>query len=160
MKIGTKITFSFLLIVGLIVGIISVIISIQILSAMESQAYDNIKNINSIKAAHIETFLNSEKEIISSLAASSVFRQFLKTPVSSPDYNNQKEISTQKLFRSVGGVAQIKDITIVGADGKMLISTDPERFNGDYSKDPCFIAGSKDIYIEDPEVGTEGKIQF
>ena len=58
---------------------------------MESQAYENIKNINSIKGAHIETFLNSEKEVVSALASSSVFRQFLKTPISSSDYQNQKD---------------------------------------------------------------------
>jgi len=151
MKIKTKINIILIggfLIIGLIVA---GVIYFYGGSKLTAQGITAISGLTEVKAAQIRTFLNGEKEVALSLASSSVFRQFLKTPKNSPDYQNQKEVSAQRVNRSMGTVGQIKNITIIGSNGEALITTNPERFKGDFSKDLCFVEGKKGVYIENIE---------
>jgi PAS domain S-box-containing protein len=148
MKIRTKVNL--VMLVGFLSMALTMAVSVNYLGGRQlSQQGENfIGKLNDAKAHEIRTFLKSEQEVILSLSASSVFRDFLKTPESSVLYQAEKAISKTRLNRSIGSVTQIEELFLLDNKGKVVASTKPENDGKDKSQDAYFIYGQKDVFIK------------
>jgi len=149
-KIGSKIIliFSGLFIIVLIVE--GFIINGLVGRYLKNNYYEQIKSINISKNEQIRTFLRSEKEVVSILAASTIFRDFLSLSLQSDNYLFERERTFQRLNRSIGSVQQITELFILDKNGKIVISTDKTKEGQDKSGDLYFLEGQKDIFIKSP----------
>lgn len=142
------ISFSSLFIIAMfLAGLIIISLSQQ---TFEKNYYSQISNINGTKFEQINTFLNSEKEIVLILAASTVFRDFLNLLPTTNNYLIEKERTVQRLNRSLQSVKQITEIFIIDKEGKIIVSTDKTQEGQDKSKDFYFLEGQKKVFIKSP----------
>lgn len=148
MKIRTKINLvliiGFLIIILALGGVIGFVSSSQLRKLGE----ESISEINNAKAHEIITFLNGEKEVILSLSASTVFRDFLKLSEGSSQYNTEKIRTEQRLVRSIGSVTQIQELFILDKNGKIVASSSLSNYGDDKSEDLYFVEGKKGAYIK------------
>lgn len=149
MKIRNKINLTFFLLFIIIIissGIITGTLSSRTLT---NQSYENIKLINSSKAKTVRTFLNSEKEVVGILAASTIFRDFLEQAPDSGQYLITKERTVQRLKRSIEEVAQIYELFILNKNGEIIASTDETNEGQIKINDDYFIKAQDEIFIKD-----------
>lgn len=148
MKIRTK--FNLILIIGFSViilalgGVIGVVSSYQLKNLSEK----SISKITEAKAEQIKMFLKGEQEVVLSLSASTVFRDFLNLQENSSQYKTEKIRTEQRLTRSIASVTQIQELFILDKNGKIVASTIPSSDGTDRSQDPYFINGKTGVYIK------------
>jgi PAS domain S-box-containing protein len=147
MKLKNKINVYFLVAlisVLFVAGVIFVVAGNQIL---KNQAFEEIKNINAAKAFHVRTFLKSEKEVVSSFAASTVFRDLLKLSPSDKNYLLEKERSEKRLDRSIVLMDEIQELFVLDKNGFVLISSDRAQEGNDKSTNTYFLEGKNKVFI-------------
>jgi len=149
-KISSKIILIFSGLFIIVIIIEGFIISSLAGRYFKNISYEQIKNINSVKNEQIRTFLRSEKEVVSILAASTVFRDFLSLSSRSDNYLSEKERTFQRLNRSINLVEQITEIFILDNNGKIVVSTDEIKEGQDKSGDSYFLEGQKGLFIKSP----------
>jgi PAS domain S-box-containing protein len=154
MKISKKIILTFLVVFVSVILLTGYFIGTQTTNLIRKQAREQIENINNVRAEHIKTYLNSEKEVVEILAASTVFRDFLKTNINADNYLTEKERTSQRLIRSIKSVVQMYELFILDKNGKIIVSTDKTKEGIDKSEDAYFTeaknnASIKDIYFSD-----------
>jgi len=142
------ISFSFIYVcamtlAGLLVGSLSE-------KVLRDKYYEEISDINGTRFEQINTFLNSEMEITSILAASTVFRDFLKLLPESNEYLTEKERTFQRLNRSLQSVKQITEIFIIDKNGKVAVSTDKIQEGQNKLNDLYFLEGQKKVFVKSP----------
>lgn len=116
---------------------------------LRNQAYEEIKNINDARAFQVRTFLRSEKELVSSFAASTVFRDLLELPPNDKNYSFEKDRSEKRLDRSIVSVPQIQELFVLDKNGVVLISNDRTQEGVDKSKETYFVEGSGKVFVTD-----------
>lgn len=151
MKIKNKINLTFFLLFTAVTIFSVTIMGIMSSRVFKNQIYQSIKLINNSKANAVRIFLNSEKEVVGMLAASTLIRDFLEQEPASSQYLNEKDRVAQRLDRSIKEVPQIYELFILNRQGEIISSTDKTnegliRINDDYftkAQDEIFI---KDLY--------------
>lgn len=148
MKIRTKINL--ILIIGFAIIILALGGIIGFVSSRQLRALNEnfISKINNAKAEQIKMFLKGEQEVVLSLSASTVFRDFLKIPENSAQYNIEKSRTEQRLKRSIASVQQIQELFILDKNGKIVASTITANDGQDKSQDPYFVNGKNGIYFK------------
>lgn len=149
MRIGAKINLYFILTFLVIILATGYTIGVFANRALKNDAFTQVTETNGSKVENIRTFLKSEKEVMASLGASTVFRTFLQQDPNSSQYWTQKEISTQRLDRSAISIGQINELFILDKNGKIVASTNRDHEGLDRSSDSYFINSQKDVYIKD-----------
>ena len=149
MKIRTRINLIYLLVFFTILLAVGFVIGYNSSQALRQEAYNQIVNINNARAEHLRTYLNSEKEVVSIMGASTVFRDFLKLEKSNPNYLTEKDRVQKRLTRSIASVKQILELFIVDKNGIIISSSNKENEGLDRSGDLYFLEGQKGLYIKD-----------
>jgi len=149
MKIRNKINLVFLFIFLSVEVAAGSVLFYRTQNALKNQAVVQIQNISSSKAQNVRTFLESEKEVVGILAASTVFRNFLETQTDSEPYLAQKDITEQRLDRSIVEVNQIFELFLIDKEGKIVASTDRKNEGQDKSQDLYFTQAKEKIFIKD-----------
>jgi PAS domain S-box-containing protein len=149
MRIGSKINLSFLLIFLVIASVAGYVINSYSTQILKARSLDEILHTNGSKAEHVRTFLRSEAEVVESLASSTTFHDFLIQNPSSNQYWIDKDITSQRLNRSIGAVKQIYELFILDKNGKVVVSTDATHEGLDRSQDPYFTGAKSGVFIKD-----------
>jgi len=149
MKIRTKINLTFLTIFTFIFLVVGFILGINSSRTLRQETSQAVVNINNAHAEHLRTYLNSEKEVISILGASTVFRDFLKLSKNSDQYQSEKMRVEKRLVRSIGSVPQIQELFILDKNGIIVASNDTATEGIDKSTDDYFINGKEEVHIKD-----------
>jgi PAS domain S-box-containing protein len=149
MKIQAKITTSFLTAFICIFISIALVMSIFLSIAMMNQTFKLIDTASVTKTQHIQTYLNSQKEIIGMLGSSTVFRDFLQEASTSASYSLQKQRVKDRLVRTISTDKTMNELFILNTSGKVVVSTDENHEGADKTKDPYFTKGKTQTYIKD-----------
>ena len=148
MKIRTKIIITF---VSIFIVVIAAIVSITLYNSdsyLTQQIRNNLTIASQLKADQITTYVTAQKQIVQLLAASQVFRDFLKDSSGSATFTFNKEQSQQRLNRSLPINKNYNEIFIVGKNGSVAISTDPAQVGQDKTTDDYFTEGEKGTYVK------------
>ena len=145
MRIRTKVT------VYLIVATLTIAVFLGLLlgnierETLNNQITLRLQTTSAFKVNQLKEFVRSQKELISMIAASSAFRDFLidlKT-------KSKKEETVLRLQRSIKADAQIQEIFILDTTGKIVASTDTVQEGKNRSDDIYFSEGKKGVYFKD-----------
>ncbi len=149
MKIRTKINVSFLIIFLLIGALIAAFMGTYATNLVKNNIYSYLQSSSRARAEHVRTFIQDQKKVAVILSAASVYLDFLKEPINSAQYPIIKEKIIKGFARTMVADPNIIELDIIGLDGKILVSSDPEEEGGDESTDEYFIEGKEGTFIKD-----------
>lgn len=149
MKISTKIVASFsiaFLCVALIVGFsidtyVSSVIRDDVTSSLIKQNFDLSENVR--------TLIQDQKITSNLLAAASIYRDFLKEPVTNVAYGDLKTKIVDRLARTLASDPVIYEAFILDSNGKVVASSDSKQEGVDKSTKDYFIHAKKSVYFSD-----------
>lgn len=149
MKISTKIVASFsiaFLCVALIVGFsidtyVSSVIKDEVTSSLIKQNFDLSENVR--------TLIQDQKITSNLLAAASIYRDFLKEPVTNVAYGDLKTKIVDRLARTLASDPVIYEAFILDSNGKVVASSDSKQEGVDKSTKDYFIHAKKSVYFSD-----------
>jgi PAS domain S-box-containing protein len=147
MKIRTKINLSIIISFVVLTMVIVLTIGYFSINLIDSQLKEKIGIINIGYALRINTYLSSQKELVNSLAASQVMRDFLVLPVNSADYQSQQQQVLTRLARSLLASPEISEFYLMDKRGIVVAANDEEETGQDKSEMPIFINGQKVPFI-------------
>lgn len=156
MKIRTKIFWS-AFIPGAILIAIAIIIFFRVsANNLESQIKSHLQTVANERAEHIETFLTQNEDAVNLLTKGFTFKRFLSTDKNSPEYEEFREETTQRLLDIVNTKEGIISSYLLDKNGISVASSDESRCLGsntclgaDRSGEDIFIEAKKGFYIKD-----------
>ena len=89
MKIASKITISFIIVVTIFAAVSLLTFYIAAKAQLEETIYAHLNTTAQSRARHIETFLEIGKESVEQLSKSIVIEQFLSAGKNDKDYNGK-----------------------------------------------------------------------
>ncbi len=149
MKIRSKINYSYIIIFIIIAGIIAAGMGLYTTYLVKNNIYSYLHSGSSARAEHVRTFLQDQQKTALILAAASVYLDFIKEPVSSKQYPVIREKIIRRFASTLEADPNLIEVDIIGLDGKILVSSDPNEDGGDESMDDYFIEGLKGTFIKD-----------
>ena len=150
MKIRIKsliVVFSIILISGVVTITGGYIISKNIVT---SQTYTALETIAQSRAHHIETFLDSQKNLTLQLSKSVVIEKLLTSNKADEDYNNKLNDVIRRLKSSADISEEIHEIFVLDLKGMTIASNIEGAAGLDRSGDPYFTGGKEGVYLKDP----------
>lgn len=146
--ISAKITLLFLMLSILMIGAISFIDFTYTKGDLEKRILTDLVAVSNAKATTIKTLVEEDFEDVRDVAN----RVMIKNPLAKIAAGSG-EITALKaqIFTGVESAEEssktIENVTIIGMDGKVLVSTSPGITGDDFSESVFFINGKKDIYL-------------
>lgn len=149
MTIRSKINLSYFVVFILVVSLIACAIGIYTNKKIDEyiKSYLTVSNIS--KAQQIRIFIEGQKKISETLAAASVYRDFLNEPQDSKNYAQIKEKIKKRFERTVAIDPEIFEVLILDKNGKTVASSDVTQEGNDESEDDYFIEGSRGTFFKD-----------
>ena len=149
MKIQARITTTFVVAFTILFLGSAVFVGIYSANVLLQQAYTSVRTASETRAEHIRMYLSGQKEVISMLSASTVFRDFLQEASGSAGYQAQKQRTTDRLIRIIRSDENINEIFLIDRNGAIVASTNETHVGWDRFADPFFQEGRKGIFIKD-----------
>jgi len=100
------------------------------------------------RAEHLRNFLQNAKNTGEILAAASIYRDFLKEPVTSDQYKVIKEKIYKRFIRTIEVDTTMNEIFIIDKNGYIIASSDKTQEGKNKSADPYFINAKTGSYIK------------
>jgi C4-dicarboxylate-specific signal transduction histidine kinase len=139
MKIKTRIISTFLTIFVVVSLILIAITGILSSSSLINQVQKLLDVTSITKANHLRTYFTDQKEMISVMAASSVFRDFLKESSQSVNYPLAKQKAEQRLTRTIKVDKNIDELFLIDNNGKVAASSDSTQEGTDKTNNSFFV---------------------
>lgn len=150
MKIATKITLSFLVMVIIITTISATVFYVIVKNDILNEIDARMDSIVRSKAKHIETYLNMLKQTMAQLSKSVVLENLLKAKKEDPvSYKEAFETATKRLTRTEEAIPSIAEFMLLDKAGTVIASNNKNRVGEDMSADALFAGGQKKNYIKD-----------
>jgi len=149
MKIRNKINIIFLVSFIVIISITLTFIGIYIVGFIKNEVYSDLVVRNNNKAEHIRTFIRDQETESLILAAASVYRDFLKEPVGSKNYNILKDKVYNRLIRTIEADPRVYEALVLDKNGKIVASSDKQYEGLDKSTDLFFTEAKNGVYLKD-----------
>jgi len=158
MKIQTKIFLIMLLLVMVVGTSIIVVSHIATSNMTEKHIYDHLSTAAESRAKHVETFLNSEKEMTRQLSESIVIERLLLADRDDPDYSRKYDDVIRRLKGTGETTEYVHGVFVLDKDGTIIASNEEVDIGKDKSNDPYFIGGKEGAFIKDAYVSEDRKI--
>ncbi len=149
MKIRSKIVTIFLVIFIVIFGVATTIELNFANNLIFTQISQHITTASIWRFNALELYIKDQKEMISLMGASTVFRDFLNTNTQDRNYISQKNIAEQRLTRSIKETPQIIQMFILNTSGKVVASSSKEHEGTDFSNDDFYTQAQNKTYFKD-----------
>jgi PAS domain S-box-containing protein len=149
MKIGEKISLSFLVIALILVSGFAASFYMIARSNLQDAIFSHLTAVCSSRAHHVRTFLHMEKDSIVQLSESVVFEDFLKADSQDADYGKRFDAVVRRLKKTEKLSECIYELFILNADGKIAASSDTDRIGLDKSTDTYFSGAKSGPFIKD-----------
>ncbi len=138
---------SIVLITALSINIANQTISKKII---KEQIRLKLESTGKSRALHIETYLNTEKDLALGLSESIVIKRLLALNKKNKDYKEKLRDVLTRLKNSAEINEEIYDIFVLDTDGVVVASSIEERIGVNRSDDSYFINGKKGVYLKSP----------
>ncbi len=149
MKIQTKV-FIITLSVVIIMSILALIITRFVSQSIIEQQISNRLLITAhSRVAHIETFLESGRELVKQLSESIVIEKFLSAGKDDENYIQVVDDVTRRLENTARIAKYTYESFIFDKNGIIVASSEERNIGKDKSNDPYFIGGKKGAFIKD-----------
>ncbi|MCK4852280.1 MAG: HAMP domain-containing protein, partial [Candidatus Omnitrophica bacterium] len=158
MKIGRKITVSFLMAGLMIAGIAVPVTYITARDIIKRSIFAYLSTTAASRAAHVDTFLETSKEAILQLSKSIVVERFLSTGKKGEDYDRNQGTGTYRLNNTNTHLKRIYDIFVLNKHGIVVASSHGPDVGKDKRNDPYFLGGKKGIFIKDAYISADKKV--
>ena len=140
MRINVKLLIAFLFISLTPLIIIGVLSYSTTQEALTQQVLTNLENIASIQKSRIENILNQKLERLALVSSNTKLCESLSNYIRRKNTTDQEWM--YKILRDTrDSVASFKNISILGRNGVVLISTDMDKFGISYRDEDFFIKG-------------------
>lgn len=148
MKIKSRIIFPFAATFVFIIVIIFTVTTYLNDKSLTNEIRTNLSNASRMRTASLTTYLNTQKEVATTFAASQVFANFLSDKINSPTYDYNKDQAQKRLDRSLPINKNFNEIFLLDKNGQEVLSTNSNDVGLDKSKDLYFTEGKKAPYIK------------
>jgi len=149
MKINRSIIFTFTVLFALFISIIGAYVNFESRKALINDADNLVKVTSEIKTQHVESYLESQKELVVMLGAASIFRDYLKESTSTVNYPVLKQKVVDRFERTLSGDKNINEVFIMKPNALVAVSSDPKHEGVDKSNDFFFTKGKLGPYLKD-----------
>ncbi len=142
MKIQLKLMIVFVLINLILLSFAGIGFYSYSKNILKQKIYTDLEAIAQSRVYHIESFLNNEIERLKLISSRTQLRLSLDS------YNKEGKIEDKAKMNKIlldakSSISDFKDIFIINLDGKVIVSTDENIENIDYSSGEFFIKGKK-----------------
>jgi PAS domain S-box-containing protein len=120
---------------------------------LENNYKEGLESIITSRSHHLDTFIKSQKEKILMMASSSIFKQSLNSKI--PDFEKNKEIACQRLYKLVDTEKNIYHLSILDSSGEVVCSTQDNYIGKDLSSLSAFKFGKEQAFIGDFNIDYE-----
>lgn len=130
-----------MLLVSMIIGLTMLVVADAASKAsIEEQVKSKLDSVTKSRASHVKEFLNRYVEGLSLVSSRTQLRLSLDS------YNKDGKIEHKEKMRrilndAISSIKDFKDIFILNLDGKVVVSTDENLENRDYSNEEFFVKG-------------------
>ena len=155
MKIRTKINLSIAVTFVFLATIVSLIIGYFSVNLLDKHLKEKISITNVSHALHVSTYLDGQKELVGSMSASQVMRDFLALSPGSADYRNQQQRVLTRLSQSLSASPAISEFYLMDKRGMVVVANDEDEVGQDKSQLPIFINGQKAPFISEIYFATD-----
>ncbi len=145
MKIRLKMILIFLGVFIVIISVIGTTVGIYSNRTLRAQIDSYLYSSGRARAEHVRTFIQDKIEEAKILAASSVFRDFLKDTGSEV----MKQKIEQRLDRTLVVDSDIFEAFLINSEGVVVGSSDRSQEGTDKSADLYFTGAKNDVYFKD-----------
>jgi len=151
MKIGNKITISFLGVALLLTIAASSVFYVVARNNLENAIDNDLDGIAQSRAQHVQTYLEMLKASVMQLSKSVVLEDLLHALKENPKDNNKEALHTaiKRLERTKEANPAISEFLLIDANGKVVASNNIDNIGQDKSTDTLFIIGQKQVNIKD-----------
>lgn len=149
MKIGNKISLSFLLTVVMITTVAGSIYYTATKNNLKNAIFDHLTTVAKSRANHVETFLEDHRQTIELVASGLIFQELLSTSKDTPEYNKKLEIVSSRINAVITANKGILEISLLDKNGTVVASTDEASVGSDKSADNTYLKAKESTYIAD-----------
>jgi PAS domain S-box-containing protein len=149
MKIANKISISFLITAVILTGIAAPIFYIIARRNLEDAIFSHLSTTARLRAHHIETFLETQKNAAAQLSQSVVLKELLSASKQSPDYTQRFDRAMRRLEATEKANEFTYEFFVIDKTGKIAVSSDRNKIGLDKSTDIYFLGARKDPCIKD-----------
>ncbi len=149
MKIRTKINLTFIVGAVICFSVLGFLVEYNSLKDTKRTIYSYLYSSGRARAEHIITFLKEKRITSDILAATSVYRDFLKEPETSLPYKGIKQKVDARLLRTLDADTDIIETFILDKKGKIVSSSDTSQVGKDKSQDEYFLNSKEKVYFKD-----------
>ena len=97
MKIGKKISLSFLITATILTTVVMSIIYIVVKSDLKKVIFHHLTTAVESRGKHIETFLNDQVEVVELMSSDTIFIELLSTTKGIPEYNRKIDKANRRI---------------------------------------------------------------
>ncbi len=151
MRITTKITFSFLLLMILIMALAMSALYVVGKRYMTNAIFDHLITTSEARADNIDTYLEMQKIIVKQLSECILLERFLSTSREASNYVERLRIATERLKR----IQEVNEdlfyeCFIMNKEGRIVASSNMGSVGLDRADDAYFLGAKKEgVYIKD-----------
>ncbi|MCD6486053.1 MAG: HAMP domain-containing protein, partial [Syntrophobacterales bacterium] len=149
MKIASKISLSFLILIVLFTSILIPVFYTIATDNLKGSIYSNLKEVAQSRASAVEIFLDSGKESIRQLSESITIKKFLLADKTASNYRQRSEDVIQRLRSTANIMKYTYGVFILDRNGIVVASSEPAEIGANKSSDPYFLEGKKGAFIKD-----------
>ena len=149
MKIATKISLSFLILIVLFTSILTPVFYTIATDNLKDSIYSNLKEVAQSRASAVEIFLDSGKESIRQLSESIIIKKFLLADKTEANYRQRSEDVIQRLRGTANIMRYTYGVFILDRNGIVVASSEPSDIGKDKSGNLYFLEGKKGVFIKD-----------
>ncbi len=145
-KIRTKIYLISLIQFMLFTLCLIVIIGSVSIGQLEQEIANHLESIASARASHIQTYFNQNLDRLRLITSRTQLRMLVREYQSEPSYETQQQMN-RILQDAIIPVQELRFISIVDINGRIIASTDESMLGQNVSQDHYFIHGLKDEHV-------------
>ncbi|MCX5715159.1 MAG: ATP-binding protein [Candidatus Omnitrophica bacterium] len=149
MKIATKISFAFLIVIVILATTASTVFYIIFKNNLEKEIKTRLAVTTISRVNNIKTYLYMLKISVGQLSQSIVLQDFLIIPKESSQKIEAFNQAMEELVRAKESNLYIYEFLLLDINGKIIASTDKNSIGLDKSSDAYFVGAQKQTYLKD-----------
>ena len=146
MRIGARISLSFLLMAAVLTAVTSIVLYFEVKSSLEDEIFSNLATAAESRAEHVRSVLDADMRAFKAMASYDPLPELVASP------------RDEALQRSAGAVIANKsavcpyvmDVSVLDAGGMVIISTDDAAVGSDWSGTEAFLRGREGSHVGEP----------
>ncbi len=146
MRIGARISLSFLLIAAVLTAVTSSVLYFEVKSSLQDEIFSHLATVAGSRAEHVRSVLDADMRAFKAMASYEPLPELVAFPVD------------EELQRAAGAVIANKsavcpnvvDVSVLDAGGMVMVSTDAAAVGSDWSHTEAFLRGRDGVHIGEP----------